>query len=312
MFLDKAQCTGEVRLLGAHIGGQLDCTEASFTNPAARPWTPTGWSSTATCSCGKAQCTGEVRLTRRPHQRPAGLHRGQLHQPRGPGSRPGAGDRGGGRVHAPGRRWRAGSTSLTLESAAWHDEQKTWPQADACGWRGLSTTHRCPGRHRQGPAAVLAAPSTAICPSPTSSWPGCTGGRATSRPPAPWRSASSEPAEPTSRLAPWPSRAWSAVLRWTIGYGYRPVLALIPLAVLVLAGSVLFAVACSPASCARPRPVPSSRLQPFRYTDGSAVAGGELQAARRLHRRGLGGVGVVRVHLQVSQVPVEPPRVEQQ
>jgi hypothetical protein len=29
-------------------------------------------------------------------------------------------------------------------------------------------------------------------------------------------------------------------LRWTIGYGYRPALALIPLGVLALAGSVLF------------------------------------------------------------------------
>jgi hypothetical protein len=35
-------------------------------------------------------------------------------------------------------------------------------------------------------------------------------------------------------------RAWSAVLRWTIGYGYRPALALVPLALLILIGSVLF------------------------------------------------------------------------
>jgi len=34
--------------------------------------------------------------------------------------------------------------------------------------------------------------------------------------------------------------AWSAVLRWTIGYGYRPARALIPLAVLALVGSLLF------------------------------------------------------------------------
>jgi hypothetical protein len=37
--------------------------------------------------------------------------------------------------------------------------------------------------------------------------------------------------------------ALSAVLRWIIGYGYRPALALIPLAVLVLAGSLLFVLA---------------------------------------------------------------------
>ena len=41
----------------------------------------------------------------------------------------------------------------------------------------------------------------------------------------------------------WPSQVWSAVLRWTIGYGYRPAPVLIPLAVLTLAGSVLFNIA---------------------------------------------------------------------
>jgi hypothetical protein len=45
----------------------------------------------------------------------------------------------------------------------------------------------------------------------------------------------------------WPARslsqAWSAVLRYTIGYGYRPALALIPLTALILGGSVLFQIA---------------------------------------------------------------------
>lgn len=40
----------------------------------------------------------------------------------------------------------------------------------------------------------------------------------------------------------WPSRAWSVLLRCTIGYGYRPMLALIWLAVLVILGSLIFAV----------------------------------------------------------------------
>lgn len=38
----------------------------------------------------------------------------------------------------------------------------------------------------------------------------------------------------------WPARAWSAVLRGTIGYGYRPALALVPLVVLLVAGALLF------------------------------------------------------------------------
>jgi hypothetical protein len=43
--------------------------------------------------------------------------------------------------------------------------------------------------------------------------------------------------------ARWPSKVWSALLRWMIGYGYRPARALIPLTVLLIAGTVIFAVA---------------------------------------------------------------------
>jgi hypothetical protein len=35
MFLRKAQCTGEVALVGAHIGGQPNCEEAVFSNPGS-------------------------------------------------------------------------------------------------------------------------------------------------------------------------------------------------------------------------------------------------------------------------------------
>jgi hypothetical protein len=41
----------------------------------------------------------------------------------------------------------------------------------------------------------------------------------------------------------WPSVVWSAVLRWTIGYGYRPARSLIPLVVLAVFGWWLFDVA---------------------------------------------------------------------
>lgn len=67
----------------------------------------------------------------------------------------------------------------------------------------------------------------------------------------------------------WPSQAWSAVLRWSIGYGYRPALALIPLAVLVQAGSVLFRIAAQYPDQLHPAK-PGSPEQPgfnsFRYT----------------------------------------------
>ena len=56
------------------------------------------------------------------------------------------------------------------------------------------------------------------------------------------------------------------MLRWTIGYGYRPALALIPLALLLICGSVIFAAA-HPEHL---RPAKSTTEQPgfnsFRYT----------------------------------------------
>ena len=65
----------------------------------------------------------------------------------------------------------------------------------------------------------------------------------------------------------WPSRAWSGFLRCTIGYGYRPMLALIWLAVLVVLGSLIFAVghpgllrAAKPGSSEQPG------FNSFRYT----------------------------------------------
>ena len=62
-------------------------------------------------------------------------------------------------------------------------------------------------------------------------------------------------------------------MRWTIGYGYRPALALIPLTLLVLAGSLLFLLASQSPDPLHPmlRPAkPGAPEQPafnsFRYT----------------------------------------------
>jgi hypothetical protein len=71
----------------------------------------------------------------------------------------------------------------------------------------------------------------------------------------------------------YPIVAWSAVLRWTIGYGYHPARALIPLGILVLVGSLLFLFASQQPDPLHPvlRPAkPGSPEQPafnsFRYT----------------------------------------------
>ena len=63
MFLSKAQCTGQVGLVGAHIGGTLDCSEAGFSNPDGVALTAERLVVGAAMSLFKAQCTGQVELT---------------------------------------------------------------------------------------------------------------------------------------------------------------------------------------------------------------------------------------------------------
>jgi hypothetical protein len=64
MFLTKAQCTGEVMLVGAHIGGTLNCDEAVFSNPDRTALNADGLAVDANVFLrGGAQCTGEVRLS---------------------------------------------------------------------------------------------------------------------------------------------------------------------------------------------------------------------------------------------------------
>ena len=52
-----------VVLREAHIGGQLDCTEAVFTNPDGAALNADGLVVDADMFLRKAQCTGEVRLS---------------------------------------------------------------------------------------------------------------------------------------------------------------------------------------------------------------------------------------------------------
>jgi hypothetical protein len=65
-----------------------------------------------------------------------------------------------------------------------------------------------------------------------------------------------------------PSVGWSAVLRWTIGYGYRPVLALVPLVVLAVVGWWLFDVASHDPSLLHPAKAGPEQpaFHSFRYT----------------------------------------------
>ena len=73
VFLSKAQCTGEVRLLGAHISGQSACDEATFTHPDGFALNADGVTVGNSMFLDKTRCIGEVP---RPHRRPAELQRG--------------------------------------------------------------------------------------------------------------------------------------------------------------------------------------------------------------------------------------------
>ena len=62
MFLTKVQCTGQAWLAGAHIGGQLACIEAVFTNPTGNALNADGLVVDGDMFLTKVQCTGQVRL----------------------------------------------------------------------------------------------------------------------------------------------------------------------------------------------------------------------------------------------------------
>ena len=82
LFLRKAQCTGEVQLSGAQIKGPLNCAGAVFTNPDGIALNAYGLLVEANMSLRKVQCHRPGAPAQRSHQRPAGLHRGGVRQPR--------------------------------------------------------------------------------------------------------------------------------------------------------------------------------------------------------------------------------------
>ena len=62
MFLRKVQCTGEMRLLGAHLGGLLDCSEAVFANPDGIALNAERLAADGGMLLREVQCTGETGL----------------------------------------------------------------------------------------------------------------------------------------------------------------------------------------------------------------------------------------------------------
>jgi hypothetical protein len=209
LFLIKTHCTGRVSLSGTHIGGHLNCTEAVFSSNSE----------------DRAVNLRDASVGQSVLMRPAALcggldlRRAQV-----------------GVWYDEKRTW---ATRLALEGfvygsidapdATVKDRLKSWlprnnylPQP----YEQLAGVYRREGNEQNARTVAI--------------------GKQRAR-----RAASAKRWAPSAENRSWSSRylrhlwsamlrAWSAVLRWTIGYGYRPALALVPLALLILIGSVLF------------------------------------------------------------------------
>ena len=192
LFLRRAGVTGEVRPLGARVGGELNCVDATLSNPGGPALT-----------LEDALVTGPVLM------RPAQLD---------------------------------GSINLAAARVGgWYDDRLTWPTAsDLVGF--VYDAIDAPDVTPKQRLAWLRLNQDRYLPQPYEQLASV------------YRRAGHDQAARTVAIAKqqarraqatrwWvraPSRAWSFVLRWTIGYGYRPALALPYLAGLFVTGWVVF------------------------------------------------------------------------
>ena len=235
-------CHGPVMLRDARIGGQLDCEGATFTNP-------NGWVLGADrltvgghLSLRRTKVTCEVWLL--------GAHiGGQLRCDEATFSNP------NGRVltleHAsvaedvfmrPASLEGWGMTLSAARVGGWYDAKPTWPVAlhlEGFVYEAIDATPTVTPRER---LAWLRRQEGGYAPQPYEQLA------------AVYRRAGSDQGARTVAIAKqqarraqvrrwwarWPSRAWSAFLRWTIGYGYRPALVLPWLIGLFAAGWLVF------------------------------------------------------------------------
>jgi hypothetical protein len=240
LVLSRAKVTGEVGLASAHVGGQLTCDDATLSNPGGPALAADRLTVNNDLFLRRAKVTGEVGLD---------------------------GARVGGQLACDGATLsNPGGPALTLEDAlvtgpvlmrlahldgsidlpaarvgGWYDDRRTWPTAlnlegfvyDAIDAPAVTPKQRL-GWLRRQQDGYLPQPYEQLA--------------------SVYRRAGHDQAARTVAIAKqqarraqarrwWvraPSRAWSFVLRWTIGYGYRPALALPYLAGLFVIGSVVF------------------------------------------------------------------------
>jgi hypothetical protein len=234
------RCHGRVDLRDGHIGGSLKCIGATLSNPGGRALAADRLTVDGSLFLDSAVVTGEVRLL--------GAHVGgqlacvdaTLSNPGGPALDLERALVAGPVYMRPARL--DGSIDLTAARVGgWYDDRRTWPTAlklegfvyEAIDAPAVTPKQRLGWlrRHQDG---YLPQPYEQLA--------------------SVFRQAGNDQAARTVAIAKqqarraharrwWvraPSRAWSFILRWTIGYGYRPALALPYLAGLFVIGWVVF------------------------------------------------------------------------
>lgn len=268
MFLRNAECTGEVSMHGAHIGGPLHCVEAVFNNPNGKALTAEGLTVDAGMFVRKAECIGEMSLPSA-HIK-AWLDWTAATVTRGVNLQ--AAFVGGAVQMCPAVL--AGDLNLRhARVGAWYDEMRTWPgrQQPPAGLELDGFVYETIG----SPDATVNdrlrwwLPRNSFSPQPYEQLAAVyrrRGDEASARAVAIGKQQAVR--ADIQGWARWPNVVWSALLRWTIGYGYRPARALIPWLVLLIVGSVLFQLVSDDPTLLHP--VKTGPEQPsfnaFRYT----------------------------------------------
>ena len=268
MFLTDARCSGEVRLNGARIGRALNLNRGVFDNPRSTAIAGNELVVVASMFLNGARCSGEVRLS--------GAHiGGQLTCEQTVFANPDGVAVGLGRATvAKEVCMRPASLDGRLELGrarvgAWQDAKETWPEQITLGGFVYDSIDATDATFKDRLQSWL--PRNGYLPQPYEQLAGVyrqDGNERASRAVAVGKQRVMR-ARHRRWWIRWPSLSWSALLRWTIGYGYRPTLALVPLVLLVVGGTTLFTFASRFPDQLHPAK-PGTSEQPafdaFRYT----------------------------------------------
>jgi len=241
-FNDAFTADGAVRLFGAQVGGTLDCTAGTFRQPGGTAVLADSLSVGQMMYCNDGfSADGEVRLYdarigasldctgavfHNPTRTALNLQRAEVHTAI---------------VMRPAT-FEGDLDATSCKVGDWSDEQRTWParihlrgltydslscEPAVCAPQRLDWLRRDPKGYQPQPYEQLAAAYQRE-------------GDHTAARRVLIAKQTHRRSRQSNRRQQWPSIAWSALLRWTIGYGYQPWRVAWPTSVLFLAGYFLF------------------------------------------------------------------------